>query len=307
MVGREPLREAIRRLREHTRPVDEGHRERLLAATEPCAGSCRCCSTRSSPGHRRRRAGPRCAQGAQADRAQAHARARRRRDADRLALLTAAGGARAREVNRHAHTFCALEALRDSLHRRGAVFVRRSNRWPVTVRTSARWLGDGTPAVSRGGSLSRDRRPRSGHQACGIPPLEDSRELGSLIGRRRCRPWRRARRRPDLQGRSDHPAMGRTSRLPLTARGSASDTDRPRERSRRLRNRRPRDNFHGLIPPEPKQPSATCVVAASPDRRLLRGGHSGGAANRRSRQVDHDGDRDRVGRVRHSKRHHERA
>ena len=210
------------------------------------------------------------------------------------------------KVNRHAHTFCALEALRDSLHRRD-VFVRRSNRWPVTVRTSARWLGDGTPAVSRGGSLSRDRRPRSGHQACGIPTLEDSRELGSLIGRRRCRPWRRARRRPDLQGRSDHPAMGRTSRLPLTARGSASDADRPRERSRRLRNRRPRDNFHGLIPPEPKQPSATCVVAASPNRRLLRGGHSGGAANRRSRQVDHDGDRDRVGRVRHSKRHHERA
>lgn len=29
-VGREPLREAVRQLREHTRPVEEGHRERLL-------------------------------------------------------------------------------------------------------------------------------------------------------------------------------------------------------------------------------------------------------------------------------------
>ncbi len=44
------------------------------------------------------------------------------------------------KVNRHAHTFYALEALRDSLYRRD-VFIRRSNRWPVTVRTSARVAG----------------------------------------------------------------------------------------------------------------------------------------------------------------------
>ena len=149
MVGREPLREAIRRLREHTRPVDEGHRERLLAATEPCAGSCRCCSTRSSPGHRRRRAGPRCAQGAQADRAQAHARARRRRDADRLALLAAAGGARARQSQ---------PACAHVLRARGAA---RQPSPPRCVRTPLEPLaGDGSHISPVAGRRHPRRLPR---------------------------------------------------------------------------------------------------------------------------------------------------
>jgi hypothetical protein len=32
------------------------------------------------------------------------------------------------KIDRHAYTFCALEALREGLHRRD-VFVRRSDRW----------------------------------------------------------------------------------------------------------------------------------------------------------------------------------
>ena len=55
------------------------------------------------------------------------------------------------KINRHAYTFCGLEALRDDLHRRD-VFVRRSHRGRWRVRTET-----GQAAAASGGGALRGR------------------------------------------------------------------------------------------------------------------------------------------------------
>ena len=161
-VGREPLREAIRQLREHTRPVDDGHRERLLAATRTVR--------RFLPLLLDTLEFQATDAGEQVLKALKRIEHKHTLEPNDVAMQIvsrswrAVGGARARQSQPAcAHVLRARGAARQPSPR--DVLIRRSNRWPVTVRTSARVaFGDGIPAVSRGGSLSRDRHPRSGRE-----------------------------------------------------------------------------------------------------------------------------------------------
>jgi hypothetical protein len=128
-VGREPLREAVSQLREHTRPVEEGHRERLLGSYGTV-----------------RRFLPLLLetlefQATDAGETIIRALEKLRATEDRHSLtpgevemrIVSRAWRRLVEsepgrISRRAYTFCALEALRDGLHRRD-VFVTRSGRW----------------------------------------------------------------------------------------------------------------------------------------------------------------------------------
>ena len=128
-VGREPLREAVRQLREHTRPVEEGHRERLLGSY----GTVR----RFLPlllDTLKFQATDAGAQVLDALTALKRIEHKHALEPDDVAMQIVSRSWRRLvkpepgKINRHAYTFCALEALREGLHRRD-VFVRRSDRW----------------------------------------------------------------------------------------------------------------------------------------------------------------------------------
>ncbi|MGO9955276.1 MAG: Tn3 family transposase [Solirubrobacteraceae bacterium] len=128
-VGRGRLQEAISQLREHTRPVEEGHRERLLGSY----GTVR----RFLPllldtlHFQATDAGEHVLEAIRALREIDSKHSLTQADvpmgivtrAWRRLVLSDPG-----KINRSAYTFCALEALRDALHRRD-VFVARSDRW----------------------------------------------------------------------------------------------------------------------------------------------------------------------------------
>ena len=128
-VGRGRLEEAIGRLREHVRPVEEGHRERLLGSY----GTVR----RFLPllldtlDFQATDAGEPVLEAIRALRDIDTKHSLSEADvpmgivtrAWRRLVLSEPG-----RVSRRAYTFCALEALRDALHRRD-VFVSRSDRW----------------------------------------------------------------------------------------------------------------------------------------------------------------------------------
>jgi hypothetical protein len=128
-VGRGRLEEAISQLREHARPVEEGHRERLLGGY----GTVR----RFLPllldtlHFQATDAGEHVLEAIRALREIDSKHSLTEADvpmgivtrAWRRLVLSEPG-----KVSRSAYTFCALEALRDALHRRD-VFVSRSDRW----------------------------------------------------------------------------------------------------------------------------------------------------------------------------------
>jgi TnpA family transposase len=128
-VGRERLQQAVWQLRKHTRPVEEGHRERLLG---------------SYPTVRRflpllldtlefhaTDAGEEVLDALRA--LQCIEQQRKPSTSDVPLGIVSRSWRRLIEpetgrLDRRAYTFCALEALRDGLHRRD-VFVTRSDRW----------------------------------------------------------------------------------------------------------------------------------------------------------------------------------